>query len=77
MGKHIYVTYTKTLSGGVKTRFAVECKNISQVNEVGYDLNSQADVSNIRINLCGRNLPCEFAIDSYDVYFLRQKLENA
>lgn len=65
----IYVTYTKKSPlMHTKSRFAVMCENMEQAREVGYNLNSRPDVSNIRINKSGRGLPEEAFIFFYNEY---------
>jgi hypothetical protein len=69
--KKIYVTYNRrSLMNNTifQTRFAVECENEEQANKVGYNLNSRPGVLNVRVNECGKGLPCEAAIFPYHEY---------
>ena len=68
--KPIYVTYNhhSLTNPKAKTRFAVECESMEQANEIGYDLNSRAGVSNVRINKSGRGLPQSSQIFFYWEY---------
>lgn len=70
MKKKIYVTYNHVslLDGKTKTRFAVECENMEQANEIGYDLRSRTNVNNIRINKCGKGLPESARVFFYNEY---------
>ena len=74
MGKEIYVTYTVESIPGGDHRFAVECEDISQVNEVRLDLNSRPAVKNIRINRSGRGLPESASIFFYAEYMFHNKI---
>lgn len=68
--KHIYVTYNhhSLISSGRKTRFAIECENMEQAAEIGLELNSRANISNVRINKSGKNLPDSACIFFYWEY---------
>ena len=72
--KKIYVTYTHvSLAGGGENRFAVMCETPEQATEVGMDLNSRANVKNVRINKCGRGIPKE----SSKIFFFSEYMQNA
>lgn len=64
----IYVTYTRTLHNGEKSRFAVQCSNQDETNEVKNRLKTRHNVSNIRLNKTGRNLPEECMVRFYAEY---------
>ena len=70
MSKSIYVTYNHHSLNNpkAKTRFAVECENMEQANEIGYELNSRVGVSNVRINKSGRGLPPSAQVFFYNEY---------
>lgn len=58
MKSEIHVTYTKrSANRGASERFAVACPDEVRARAVGYDLASRPEVSNIRMNRCGRGLP--------------------
>ena len=73
MEKKIYVTYTHESIFTGRHRFAVECDDMGQANEVGCDLNSRPGIKNVRINRTGRGLPENSCIFFYAEYMYHNK----
>ena len=72
----IYVTYTSILHNGSNARFAIQCAGTKEVDDIKGTLRTRTNVSNIRTNKSGKNLPEESMVFLYAEYMKLHKQLN-